>query len=228
MSDSTVKSTRWAFTAYEGQWNLFKAMPPEVSQWGWQEETCPRTGRLHYQGYMILRRQFREKGARALFPGVHMEIARNWNDLVRYCQKPETRVEGAEQVHRTNDIPSLFGYAEEISSRLPSWEEVKRKWWQRNEFVSWLMRHAQPDLPMPVPKDSIYYCPSTFKEFAYDLVCDMVAEDIRSGRRGIEFIVQNPLWITTFKNQIDNIIHRQETLSRQTDRQTEPVEVSFP
>ena len=226
--DTTTKSTRWAFTAYEGQWNLFITMPPDVLEWGWQTERCPRTERLHYQGYLVLRRQQRLAALVKLFPGVHFEIARNWTDLVNYCKKPETRVEGAEQVHRTNSIPSLFGYAEEVTARLPSWEQLRRDWHDEMDHVSWMLRHGQPDLPDPVPRSSIYYRASNMEAYAYDRMLKLVEEDIRGGRQGVEFIVQNPLWITTFKNQIKNMIFRRDnSLSRQTDRQTTSVEISF-
>jgi len=52
-------------------------------------------------------------------PGVHLEIARNWDALVKYCQKEETRKEGTTPVTQHNDIPNKFMYAEEVAKRLP-------------------------------------------------------------------------------------------------------------
>lgn len=96
--ESIDKSTRWAFTAYEGQWDLFKSMPPIVAEWGWQTETCPDTQRLHYQGYLRTQRQVRFNQIKKALPGVHLETAQNWDALVNYCKKPDTAVPGT-QVH---------------------------------------------------------------------------------------------------------------------------------
>lgn len=95
----TDKSTRWQFTAYENQWELFKVMPDKIAEWGWQQEECPETGRKHYQGFIRTKTQVRHKFIRELFPGVHTEVARNWDALVNYCKKSETSIEGT-QVHQ--------------------------------------------------------------------------------------------------------------------------------
>jgi len=97
----TDKTTRWAFTAYENQWHLFELMNDKIAEWGWQLEICPKTQNKHYQGYMRTKTQQRTKTMRELFPGVHLEVARDWNALMQYCKKPETAVEGT-QVRQTN------------------------------------------------------------------------------------------------------------------------------
>lgn len=96
----TAKATRWAFTAYEQQWELFKAMPPIVAEWGWQEEVCPDTQRHHYQGFLRTDRQVRLSQLKKALPGVHLEIARNWDALKSYCKKEETAVDGTQR-HET-------------------------------------------------------------------------------------------------------------------------------
>lgn len=100
----TDKSTRWAFTAYEDQWCLFKDIKQYdiVKEWGWQQETCPTSGRLHYQGYLLLSRQARFSQLVKTFPGVHIEPARNWQALVQYCKKKDTATAGT-QVHQINE-----------------------------------------------------------------------------------------------------------------------------
>lgn len=94
------KSTRWAFTAFENEWPLFQTMPDVVAEWEWQPEECPDTKRKHYQGYIRTKRQVRFAQLRAILPGVHLEIARNWDALVQYCRKDKTKA-GA-SVHQTN------------------------------------------------------------------------------------------------------------------------------
>lgn len=95
--EPTIKSTRWAFTAYEDQWCLFETAPPLVAEWGWQIEIAPNTGRKHYQGYLRTTRQVRFSQITDMFPGVHFEVARNWNATVAYCKKTETAVDGSQQ-----------------------------------------------------------------------------------------------------------------------------------
>jgi len=88
----TDKSTRWQFTAYEDQWSLFNDIESHtiVAEWGWQTEVCPTTQRKHYQGYLRTHGQVRFTALRKEFPGVHLEVANNWNALVNYCRKTDT------------------------------------------------------------------------------------------------------------------------------------------
>lgn len=96
---SDYKTTRWAFTAYEGQWDLFKTPPDIVAEWGWQTEICPETQRPHYQGYIRTQRQVRFTQIQQALKGVHVKPAREWHKLLNYCKKPETAVPGT-QVHQ--------------------------------------------------------------------------------------------------------------------------------
>jgi len=112
------KSSRWQFTAYEGQYGLLESMPPGVAEWGWQDEICPTTQRAHRQGYFRLSQQQRFAWVRKTFPGIRVEVARNWDALVNYCKKEETRAPGAVPVHQVNNIPNKFVYADEIADRI--------------------------------------------------------------------------------------------------------------
>lgn len=101
------KSTRWAFTAYENQWELFnRPVTDPIAKWGWQEEVCPDSGRRHYQGYIQTTRQVRLSQLVKILPGVHLEIARNWDALVNYCKKDETAVDGT-RFEATNPVRSM-------------------------------------------------------------------------------------------------------------------------
>lgn len=97
------KSTRWAFTAFEEQWDLFESKPELVKWWAWQTEKAPDTGRLHFQGALLTTRQVRFAQLKKLLPGVHIEVAKNWDALLNYCKKEESRVEGGK--HNWDDIP---------------------------------------------------------------------------------------------------------------------------
>jgi len=112
------KSSRWQFTAYEGQYGLLATMPPGVAEWGWQDEICPTTQRPHRQGFFRLQSQQRFAWVRKTFPGIRVEVARNWDALIQYCKKEETRAPGAVPVREFSDIPSLFTYYDEIAARM--------------------------------------------------------------------------------------------------------------
>jgi hypothetical protein len=118
----TDRTTRWAFTAYEGQWSYFNDInvySDVIAEWGYQEEVCPETKRRHYQGYIRTHRQHRLSAMIKLLSGVHIEIARDWKALLNYCKKAESAIEGT-QVKAVSDyehwsMPDLFinmaGYA---------------------------------------------------------------------------------------------------------------------
>jgi len=174
MSDPTAKTSRWSFTAYEGQWCLFKQIPPGIAEWGWQLEKCPTTGREHYQGYIRTQQQQRFAWLHKLLPGVRLEVARNWDALVNYCKKVETRVDGAEQVHVVSDIPTQYTYAEEISE----WFAQQRKQYpdiKEFNFEDWTTEQAL---------------------LAIDA---RVRTDIANGRRGVQWIASNPNWKVMWK-----------------------------
>lgn len=103
MGDQTDKTSRWAFTAYADQYHLFNnVMPDVIAEIGYQKEICPDTQREHYQGYIRTSRQVRFAQLRKIFPGVHLEAARNWDALLEYCKKKESAVPGT-QVHIGNE-----------------------------------------------------------------------------------------------------------------------------
>lgn len=87
------KSSRWQFTAYEDQWPLIDDLDKSstIAEYGYQHEVCPDTGRKHRQGYIRTKVQVRFSALKKEFPGVHFEVARNWDALVNYCKKEETR-----------------------------------------------------------------------------------------------------------------------------------------
>ena len=121
----TEKSTRWQFTAYEPQYAMISQCPPGVHKIGFQDEVCPTTNRNHRQGYIQLKEQQRFSWMRKVFPGLHVEIARNWQALVAYCKKEATRAEGAKFTEIITDIPTLFTYSEEIAKRLATIDDVE-------------------------------------------------------------------------------------------------------
>lgn len=96
------KSTRWSFTAYENQYGIIDSLTtagdPLVAEIGYQDEVCPDTGRKHRQGYVRTNRQVRFKQLADIMKGVHLEVARDFLALKKYCAKTETRDPTGKQV----------------------------------------------------------------------------------------------------------------------------------
>lgn len=174
----TDKSTRWAFTAFEEQWSLFKEQPPIVKEWGYQTEVCPTTGKKHYQGYILTYNQQRFSALKKVFPNVHLEVARDWNALLNYCKKTETAVAGT-QVKKVNErrylkfsdalvrIASAYiSRSEEQTDLLktdphnaPAWCEKSLDEIEKEQFSK-----AVSDLVMETPEDiSLYTNPQIYR-----------------------------------------------------------------
>lgn len=85
------KSTRWSITVFEPQFPLFPCTDPVIAEYDYQVEVCPTTGKKHYQGWLRTWRQVRFAQLKKVLPGVHLEIAKDWNALKQYCKKSETR-----------------------------------------------------------------------------------------------------------------------------------------
>jgi len=89
-------------TVYEGQYSLLEKIPESVKAWGWQDEICPNTGKPHRQGYLQTFRQVRRSALTKLFPGIHFEVSRDWNKLLNYCRKDESKDPTGSRVHKEN------------------------------------------------------------------------------------------------------------------------------
>lgn len=116
MSD---KSTRWSFTAYEPQYPLIEARHDLIAEIGWQDEICPTTGKKHRQGFLRTVRQVRFSQLRSLLPGLHIEQAKNWTALQKYCKKEATRDASGSQVVKKYEAPwSLHELLTDVASQL--------------------------------------------------------------------------------------------------------------
>lgn len=92
------RSRNWCFTDhYAGDEPDID--PRKVRYLVAQQERCPRTGRIHWQGYVQFDVQQRASVMKKLNPFAHWEIARGKPDQNRaYCTKLETRVPGTDPV----------------------------------------------------------------------------------------------------------------------------------
>jgi len=95
----TDKTSRWQFTAYEDEYPLVDDFSKSltIAEFGFQQEVCPTTQRIHRQGYLRTKTQVRFSALRKEFPGIHFEAAKNWDALVNYCKKEETRDKNSPQ-----------------------------------------------------------------------------------------------------------------------------------
>lgn len=90
----------WCFTVQEAQIPLFE-VPVDHEAFSYcvyQKEQCPQTGRLHLQGYLVLKTQTRFLQVKAMFSPcqLHLESrkARTHKPARDYCMKEDTRVDG--------------------------------------------------------------------------------------------------------------------------------------
>ena len=90
-TDTTRKSTWWSVTAYNDEIALMEGEMPEwVKAIHGGRETCPTTGRLHFQGAVQCFQQQRMSKFKSWLPTAHLEPARQEDALRNYVMKPET------------------------------------------------------------------------------------------------------------------------------------------
>lgn len=89
-----MTSRSWTFTSYSESAPEFC---DKIRYLGYQQERCPTTGKLHWQGYLELFNSMRLSGVKKLLGdnSIHLEKRRGTRDEARnYCIKDETRVSG--------------------------------------------------------------------------------------------------------------------------------------
>lgn len=91
----SVNALHWCFTSFQIEthplWN-----PATMRYLVFQKERCPKTGRLHWQGYVQFKKSMRRKGAQLAIgkPKCRMNPQMGTNDEARnYCMKEPSRVE---------------------------------------------------------------------------------------------------------------------------------------
>ena len=92
----------WMFTSYRDEEPTF---PASAVYAVWQRESCPTSGRLHWQGYVEFTSKKRIKSVQDAIgdPKAHCELRKGTADqATAYCSKEETRVPGTQPtVHGT-------------------------------------------------------------------------------------------------------------------------------
>lgn len=139
-------------------------------------------GTQHFQG-MLKTPQVRFSAVKRAFPRAHIEPARNRQALEQYVHKSDTRVATVET--SVSQIPNLFNYQQIIASK-----------WNDNEWAQFVIDNQ--DLYDKKPQEVVLM-----------YVDSLVATDIRSGRRGVEYIAVNPMWRQAWKLFGRAIVHRE-------------------
>lgn len=185
----TDKSTRWAFTAYEGQYSIIESVAKEghqlVAEIGWQDEICPKTQKKHRQGYCRTVRQVRFAQIKeVLSSGIHIEVAKNWEALVNYCKKVESRDASGSQVAVRFERPMrLHELLIQVARNI--WEDSKRL----GETLSSLDRQTDRqtllrflrDYAHPIVRAHPEYGPVLCRQDARDTWCEFVEVWLEKG-----------------------------------------------
>jgi len=141
-------------------------------------------GTEHYQG-MLLTPQVRFSQVKKVLPRAHIELAKNRNALEKYVTKTETRI--AEVATISSNIPTLFDYQHTIAKR---WNDI--------EFAQFADKY-----------DDEYLAKHSLDDIALEYADSLVADDIRNGVCGVEYIAINPMWRSAWKKFWRAMIHRE-------------------
>jgi len=104
MSELQKKSVWWSITGFEEEIALCEGPLPEfVKRIYGGRETCPKSGKLHFQGAIQCYNQIRGSKIKSWLPKAHFEAAKSADALKKYVMKEETSA--GEKVVRDNPIP---------------------------------------------------------------------------------------------------------------------------
>lgn len=143
-------------------------------------------GTRHFQG-MLSTPQVRFSAVKKVFPRSHIEVARNKKALEQYVKKEDTRV--GEFETKVSEIPSWYEYSNELAKRFKLSEYAQK------------IREYQA-------KDIFDY--ESYGNLRLKMVDEMIAEDIESGRKGIEWIGVNPNFRQAWKRFGEAIARREQ------------------
>ncbi len=86
-----TQSRNWCFTDFELlDWDKIHGQSEEIRYVCWGEETCPKTKKKHYQGWIQIEKKKRLGGMKTMCQSkkIHLEACRGTEgDNERYCQK---------------------------------------------------------------------------------------------------------------------------------------------
>lgn len=100
---SKERHSAWSLTLFNNEWKDFQHSTWDLEG---QEELCPETGKLHYQG-MLHTGQVRWSAVKKVFPKAHIEPCRDPVALRKYVHKEATRAP-APRTGRTMNRDKFF------------------------------------------------------------------------------------------------------------------------
>lgn len=152
---------------------------------GWSIDGQPETGKegTYHLQLMLKTPQQRWSAIKKHFKRARIELARNATALAKYVVKDDTRA--GERIQIKSSIPTIFEY-----------QTIIAKEWVEDEFQERLKRAIKSDKVPDIDEVAMCYIDS------------LVSTDIRSGRRGAEWISINPMWRCSWKKFWRDIIIR--------------------
>lgn len=103
MSNANKRLRNWCWTAYVDPMEHYQELEDHRMHryTVWQEETCPHTGTLHYQGYSEFNCAVKQDFIKQLFRNnsMHLEVRKGTRAEARgYCMRASKRVPGTEPI----------------------------------------------------------------------------------------------------------------------------------
>lgn len=129
---------------YEGQtWKDIEAwradntkMPRFIRKIYGGKEQCPTTGRVHLQ-LAFNTQHIRDTQMRALLPGVHVQAARNKDDVVRYCMKLDTAAGEKTVVENGTPYYTCDMLCLELAKHWPTEEQALEYKYKKTDDIYW-------------------------------------------------------------------------------------------
>lgn len=142
---------------------------------------------IHYQG-MLKTPQVRFSQVKTYFPRAHIELSRDPRALKKYVHKEETRI--AEINDHASEIPTLYDYLVTVAQK-----------WNADDYKAFTDNFTDAQVIKLGPD-----------ELALRYTDTIVARDIVSGTRGVEFIAVNPMWRNAWKKFYKHIVIREQAV----------------
>ena len=138
-----VKATYFQVTVYGDNIEKFinhVGIPPQIKTTGGQLESCPTTGRKHYQGWVRFNGQQRASIILDWLPGIHVEKAKNIAALKNYCKKNDT-FEGERELGKENvdaeEYLTMDKALDKLARYCPSDKDCPKEFDTLKKLVEW-------------------------------------------------------------------------------------------
>lgn len=138
-------------------------LPDKIQYFAYGKETCPTTGRVHYQSWAYAKTPMRLTGWKKVFPGDHIEqMYGTFADSDRYCSKESELITFGEKPMGNGKKRTLVELCSEVTeaaqSGVPISEVVAREhnqatYVQYNNGIEKLYKHVVTEKLRKVDKD---------------------------------------------------------------------------